>query len=156
MIVNRLQPMRRARRRFASVTFYAQTFQKPARYFCYCPTGLSRGTGWGTPLGGCLVCVLACRVLRAWVRSCIQRLCLVVAWPPRTSWLRSRGRRGRGLAVPSRGCGGVAVAVAVVALALMWRPACRLSLCLAVFFVSLRCVCDTPTNASICNDFCVV
>lgn len=41
---------------------------------------------------------------------------------------------------PSRGCGGVAVAVAVamVALALMWRPGCRLSLCLAVFLC--RCV----------------
>lgn len=52
MIVNRLQSMRRARRRLASVTFYAQTFQKPARYFCYCPTGPSGRAGRGLPTGG--------------------------------------------------------------------------------------------------------
>lgn len=57
MIVNRLQSMRRARRRLASVTFYAQTFQKPARYFCYCPTGPGRSTGWGAPRGGGVCCM---------------------------------------------------------------------------------------------------
>lgn len=52
MIVNRLQSMRRARRRLASVTFCARTFQKPARYFCYCPTGPSGRAGRGLPTGG--------------------------------------------------------------------------------------------------------
>ena len=114
MIVNRLQSMRRARRRFASVTFYAQTFQKPARYFCYCPTGLSRGTGWGAPLRGVFVvcatlerlcdCVLACCALRAWARSYDRGYIVAVV----ASWVIAR--RGRVVAVscPSR-CGRVSV-----------------------------------------------
>lgn len=80
MIVNRLQSMRRARRRLASVTFYAQTFQKPARYFCYCPTGPGRSTGWGAPRGGgCLLYV------QHW------NVCVIVFW--RVVWyLRGRDR----------------------------------------------------------------
>lgn len=71
--------MRRARRRLASVTFCARTFQKPARYFCYCPTGPSRRAGRGLPTGGCLLYV------QHW------RVCPVVFW--RVVWyLRGRDR----------------------------------------------------------------
>lgn len=114
MIVNRLQSMRRARRRLAGVTFCARTFQKPAHYFCYCPTGPSGRAGRGLPTGG----VGACRARRRgllWLcfgvscgicagaivlTSClaiapghrIRRVCR--AWP---------SCRGRGYGVPGRG-----------------------------------------------------
>lgn len=79
MIVNRLQSMRRARRRLASVTFCARTFQKPARYFCYCPTGPSGRAGGGLPTGVCLL------YMQHW------NVCTVVFW--RVVWyLRGRDR----------------------------------------------------------------
>lgn len=73
LILKRFQPIRRARREVAGVTFCARTFQKPAHYFCYCPTGPGRGAGREAPPRGCLLygatlerlydCVLACRVV---------------------------------------------------------------------------------------------
>lgn len=113
LISHRLQSMRKARWRLASVTFCARTFQKPARYFCYCPTGLSRGAGWGAPLRGVLVvcatlerlcdCVLACCVLRAWARSYDRGyiVAVVVSWV-----IARRGRPGVAACLSGRGCGG--------------------------------------------------
>ena len=102
MIVNRLQSMHRARRRLASVTFYAQTFQKPARYFCYCPTGPSRRAGrGGSPRGGCV---------QHW------RVCPVVFW--RVVWyLRGRDRINVVPVVPVRRAWSC---MAVVAVAVPW------------------------------------
>lgn len=141
--------MRRARRRPASVTFYAQTFQKPARYFCHCPTGPSGRAGRGLPTGGrgmspwSLVVVFwrvvwylrgrdrinAAPGYRAWPSypSCLSRLA-VMSWP----WL------WRPWPWPS--CLGAA-SLAAVAVSLLSMD------------VSPSCGCDTPTNASVYNVF---
>lgn len=155
MIVNRLQSMRRARRRLASVTFCARTFQKPARYFCYCPTGPSGRAGRGLPTGG----VGACRARR--------RGLVVVFW--RVVWyLRGRDRINAApgyRAWPSYpSC---LSRLAVMSWPWLWRPwpwpSCLGAASLAAVAVSLlsmdvspSCGCDTPTNASVCNGFGVV
>ena len=129
MIVNRLQSMRRARRRLASVTFYAQTFQKPARYFCYCPTGPGRSTGRGAPHGGCmcnigtsaLLCFgVSCGICAGAIvlTSCLSCLVMHGRRARGRTARRARGRtarraRGRTVAMPV--CRGYAAAVVATA-----------------------------------------
>lgn len=109
--------MRRARRRLASVTFYAQTFQKPARYFCYCPTGPSGRAGWGAPHGGgvCCMCNIGVFVRLFFGVSCgicagaiVLTSCLVMHG-------RRAARRARGRAVAMPVCRGYVAAVVAAA-----------------------------------------
>lgn len=107
LILKRLQSIRRARREVAGVTFCARTFQKPARYFCYCPTGPSRKAGREAPPRGYLShgatlerlydCVLACRVVS---RGHVP-LYAIMAVPVVATSRPRRGRRSRrGRVVP--------------------------------------------------------
>lgn len=136
LILKRLQSIRRARREVAGVTFCARTFQKPAHYFCYCPTGPSRKAGREAPPRG--VFVAWCNV-GTFVRLCFGVSCDICAGTfllcdrgrgvavVVTSWLwLCRVRRGRGCrvldvtpAVPCPGrrgrrCGARRICVAVV------------------------------------------
>lgn len=148
LILKRFQSIRRARREVAGVTFCARTFQKPAHYFCYCPTGPSRRAGREAPPRGCLLhgetlvrlydCVLACRVVS---REHVPLYAIVAVHVVATS---------------GRGC--VASVVAVTAAPWASHPPCR-AVAVAVVsavFSSPSCGCDTPTNASVCNGFGVV
>lgn len=146
LILKRLQSIRRARREVAGVTFCARTFQKPAHYFCYCPTGPSRKARREAPPRGAFVAWCS---VGTFVRLCFGVSCgiararsfvcdhvrarrghvVAMAWPS------CPGRRD----VPGHGLWrGVAVAVA---------PA---------VFSSPSCGCDTPMSASVCNGFGVV
>ena len=144
MIANRLQSMRRARRQPTSVTFYAQAFQKPAHYFCYCPTGPSGRAGRGLPTGGVFVvyatlawlsgCVLACRVVSRVARSLLGAIVsvpvvAVVPVVPAVAVRRVAPGRGRAVSV-----------------AWLRRRG----------FASPSCGCDTPMDASVYNGFGVV
>lgn len=161
MIVNRLQSMRRARRRLASVTFYAQTFQKPARYFCYCPTGPSGRAGRGLPTGG-----VGAELDRGMSRTSPWSL-VIVFW--RVVWyLRGRDRIN---VVPGYRAWpsypSCLSRLAVMSWPWLWRPwpwpSCLGAASLAAVAVSLlsmdvspSCGCDTPMNASVCNGLCGV
>ena len=129
LILKRFQSIRRARREVAGVTFCARTFQKPAHYFCYCPTGPSRRAGREAPPRGCLLygatlerlcdCVLACRVVS---RGHVPLYAIVAVHVVATSCPGRRARRGRGRDV-------------------------------AAWFFVASCGCDTPMNASASNGF---
>lgn len=80
-------------------------FSKPAHYFCYCPTGPSRGAGREAPPRGCLLygatlvrlcdCVLACRVVS---RGHVPLYAIVAVHVVATSCPGRRARRGRDVA----------------------------------------------------------
>lgn len=105
LILKRFQPIRRARREVAGVTFCARTFQKPAHYFCYCPTGLSRGTGWEAPLRGvfCCMCNIGTSVRLCFGVSCDICACAIVLTSRLAIVSVVSAAPGRGYGVPGRG-----------------------------------------------------
>ena len=148
LILKRFQPIRRARREVAGVTFCARTFQKPAHYFCYCPTGPSREAGREAPPRGCLLhgatlerlfgCVLACRVVSRGHVPLYAIMSVPVVAVVVTSWLWP--------------CRGVAV-VTWPRRPWMWPWRGAAVAVAPDVFVSPSCGCDTPMNASVCNGF---